>query len=87
MRIARGKNIRNMKQLEMELLNPEKLNQIIGGGCTKAGDTLYKKCIKLVGDITIVNCVTYEATCPSGFALCTSGDTSTCKSGFVLKPK
>lgn len=70
----------------MELLNPEKLNQIIGGGCTRSGDTLYKKCMPVVGDITIKRCLTYEANCPSGFTLCTTGDTSTCGSGFVLKP-
>ena len=71
----------------MELLNPEELNQIIGGGCTHVGDTIYKMCAPFMGDITIVRCVTYEATCPSGFTFCPSGDTSTCASKFVLKPK
>jgi hypothetical protein len=54
-------------------------------GCSKTGDTIFEKCVKLVGDVKIVLCATYEATCPATFtSSCGLGDVN-CSANFKLK--
>ena len=80
-------------KFEMELLNSEELKGVTGGlaaACSKAGDTVYKKCIALVGDIVYVLCATVENTCPGTFSMncgvadvnCSNDYKTRCLSGF-----
>ena len=63
----------------------EVVSSVDAAGCSKAGDTVFEKCVKLVGDVKIVLCATYEATCPASFtSTCGLGDV-TCSANFKLK--
>lgn len=77
----------NKEKLQMSLLNNDEMKCISGGGiqvCEKAGDTIFQKCVKLIGNITIVQCITFEASCPQTF---TYGDNGgSCSANFTIKP-
>jgi hypothetical protein len=77
----------NNKNLKMELLNSEKMHNLIGGaGCTKKGDTIFQECLGNL-DVTIVLCTTYEATCKSGFSNNCPSNYISCPTQFITNPK
>jgi hypothetical protein len=74
--------------LKMELLNSEEMSGLYGGigNCTNTGDTIYKHGLPLVKKVIVVQCGSYELSCPSIFTMeCGLGDCN-CSGGFILKP-
>lgn len=77
-----------MKKFKMALLNAEKMTELKGGvSCDKTGDTIL--CLPIVGpDVKL--CISFEATCPSGFSSnCSilSSITITCPGAFNIGKK
>jgi hypothetical protein len=70
---------------DLSLLNEEECSQVKGGGCTRAGDTIMKKCFMGV-DYTVVLCQTFEVGCKSGFIVCKNTEMG-CKYGFTIAPQ
>jgi len=55
----------NSKDLKMELLNSEEMNELAGGSnCSQSGDTII--CLPGVSDVVL--CASFEASCGSHFS-------------------
>ncbi len=65
------------KNLRLEILNSEELQSMHGGG------VIFKECL-FGKDVTIVSCVTYEASCPSSITGCQK-EGFTCIGGVSIK--